>query len=303
MWFNAEPLALGRNYLIKHNVRTVARARPRRFAYRVNMQTLERDPARELKMNDIARGGIRVREPAFLRPYDRNRTTGSFILIDPISNATVGAAHDSARPFGASSPARRRPARAPKILWKMPVAAADRYARHGHQPAVILVEGRPRLAEYLESALFAEGFEVLLVSAADVPAGHLDTLLKLARQAGLVVILSAESADGATTSGAGRRWRRSSFFDLGRAGFAGRRRPSGSCGAVAGECAAHGTERTPMRTIVRHEDARHRRNAIAELQEVSQRLERAEEALRWGLCAVRHARWRSLRALARKTSC
>ena len=91
VWFNAEPLALGRNYLIKHNVR-MSRAKATKIRFRVNMQTLERDPARELKMNDIAAVEFESASPLFFDAYDRNRTTGSFILIDPISNATVGAA-------------------------------------------------------------------------------------------------------------------------------------------------------------------------------------------------------------------
>ena len=105
-----------------------------------------------------------------------------------------------------------------EILWKMPVASADRYARHGHQPAVILVEGRPRLADYLESAFFAEGFEVLLVSGADLPADHLDGLLKLSKQAGLVVILSVRSAEAEDR----RRWQEltpDNFFDLAEHGL------------------------------------------------------------------------------------
>jgi hypothetical protein len=100
----------------------------------------------------------------------------------------------------------------------MPVAAADRYARHGHQPAVILVEGRPRLAEYLESALFAEGFEVLLVTAADASAEHLDTLIKLSNRAGLVVILSVERASATDR----QRWQELApdrFFDLAQQGL------------------------------------------------------------------------------------
>ena len=211
VWFHEQPLALDRNYLIKHNVR-MSRARATKIRFRVNMQTLERDPASELKMNDIAAVEFEAASPLFFDAYDRNRATGSFILIDPISNATVGAAMIQ-RDLSAQSAGAQAVSATSEILWKMPVAAADRYARHGHQPAVILVEGRPRLGEYLESALFAEGFEVLMLSAADAPADHLDTLLKLSKLAGLVVILSVESAE----AGDRRRWQALApdhFFDL-----------------------------------------------------------------------------------------
>ena len=209
VWFNEQPLALERTYLIKHNVR-MSRAKATKIRFRVNMQTLERDPARELKMNDIAAVEFESVSPLFFDPYDRNRTTGSFILVDPISNATVGAAmiqRDLSARFASTATT------SSEILWQMPVASADRYARHGHQPALVLVEGRPRLAEYLESALFAEGFEVLLVTPRYTPPEHLESVLKMARQAGLVVILSVESASGDDR----KRWQiiaQDDFFNL-----------------------------------------------------------------------------------------
>jgi len=211
VWFNEEPLSLERTYLIKHNVR-MSRAKATRIRFRVNMQTLERDPARELKMNDIAAVEFEAVSPLFFDPYDRNRTTGSFILVDPISNATVGAAMIQ-RDLSAQFAGAQAVSTSSEILWQMPVASADRYARHGHQPAVVLVEGRPRLAEYLESALFAEGFEVLLVTPKDTAPEHLDSVLKMARLAGLVVILSVESANSEER----KRWRvlaQESFFNL-----------------------------------------------------------------------------------------
>ena len=211
VWFQAQPLALGKNYLIKHNVR-MSRAKATEIRFRVNMQTLERDPARELKMNDIAAVEFEAASPLFFDPYDRNRTTGSFILIDPLSNATVGAAMIQRDLSGQAGGAPAHAASA-EVLWMMPVAAADRYERHGHQPALILVEGRRRLAEYLESALFAQGFEVLYLSDEEVAGDSLETLLRFSRSMGLVVILSAKSVAPADRL----RWKTlagDGFFDL-----------------------------------------------------------------------------------------
>jgi sulfate adenylyltransferase large subunit len=211
VWFNEEPLALERSYLIKHNVR-MSRAKAKKIRFRVNMQTLGRDPASELKMNDIAAVEFESASPLFFDAYDRNRITGSFILVDPISNATVGAAMIQ-RDLSAQFAGAQAISESSEILWKMPVASADRYARHGHQPAVILVQGRPRLAEYLESALFNEGFEVLLVTASDVPADRVDLLLKMSRRAGLVILLSVDSAASADR----KRWEAlapENFFNL-----------------------------------------------------------------------------------------
>jgi sulfate adenylyltransferase subunit 1 len=190
VWFASESFVLGRSYLIKHNVRA-SRAKATNIHFRVNMHTLEHEPARELKMNDIASVEFEAAGPLFFDPYTRNRSTGSLILIDPLSNATVGAAM-----IQKDLAALPKPLAESADGWaqlQAPVTAEDRYARHGHSPAVILLQDRPRLAVYLERALFARGFEVLYCSTAEIPADHLRSLLKFARSAGLVLILSSES--------------------------------------------------------------------------------------------------------------
>ena len=55
------------------------------------MHTLEPNGHGELDLNDIGRVNLRLAEPLVVDPYDRNRATGSFILIDETSNDTVGA--------------------------------------------------------------------------------------------------------------------------------------------------------------------------------------------------------------------
>jgi len=191
VWLDAKPLALGRNYLIKHNVHS-SRAQAAKIHFRVNMQTLEHEPALELHMNDIAAVEFEAASPLFFDPYRRNRVTGSFILIDPISNATVGAAMIQSdatalveEPLAADS--------ASQQLWANPVSAQDRYNRHGHAPALVFLDARPTLAAYLERALFAQGFEVLHLSYHDLAKHDLETLLSLANSLGLLVILSGES--------------------------------------------------------------------------------------------------------------
>jgi GTP-eEF1A C-terminal domain-like len=180
VWFDAEPLVPGRTYLIKHSVRT-SRAKVTAIDYRVNMNTLDEEPAQELKMNDIAAVQLEVVRPLFFDAYERNRTTGSFILIDPLTNATLGAAIiRAALPADADVEAN----------WKSPVTREEKYRRHGHVPALVLVESRPLVAQYLERALFAQGFEVALVSGEDFPAGRLGTFLALAQSIGVVVIYS-----------------------------------------------------------------------------------------------------------------
>ena len=193
VWLDAKPLTLGQTYLIKHNVRS-SRAKATKIRFRVNMQTLEREAAIELRMNDIAAVEFETVNPLFFDPYRQNRVTGSFILIDPLSNATVGAAMIQG---DISAPTQELFAREPGAAapFSAPVTDEDRYQRHGHVPAVIFADARPELAMYLERALFAMGFEVLRLSGAEVTAHDPHTLLSLVEKLGLVVILSAASTD------------------------------------------------------------------------------------------------------------
>jgi len=89
-WMSTAPLRPGARYAIKQTTRT-SRAIIDSIAGRVNVNTLAEEPAEELALNDIARVRLRSGTPLVLDPYARNRTTGSFILIDESSGETVGA--------------------------------------------------------------------------------------------------------------------------------------------------------------------------------------------------------------------
>jgi bifunctional enzyme CysN/CysC len=76
---------------IKHTT-NVARAMVKELRYRLDINSLHRDEdATELSLNEIGRVQLRTTQPLFFDEYRRNRTTGSFILIDEATNATVGA--------------------------------------------------------------------------------------------------------------------------------------------------------------------------------------------------------------------
>jgi sulfate adenylyltransferase large subunit len=183
VWFNAEPAEPGRSYLLKHTSRTV-RAKAVKIRYRVNVNTLVQEPVNNLQMNDIAYVEFETVSPLFFDPYTQNRITGSFILIDPISNATLGAGMiraDLSDQTVIEDAARK------------PVTATERYKRHGHYPALIVVEGNPALAARLERALFDDHFEVLQVNGTDVPLQLLESNLGVYQPMGLVVIYSCDA--------------------------------------------------------------------------------------------------------------
>jgi len=90
IWMAAEPLRPESAYLLKHTTRQVC-ANVRSIRHVVDIRTLDPGPAAELKLNDIAEVEIETHQPIFFDPYRKNRATGSFILIDMISNRTVAA--------------------------------------------------------------------------------------------------------------------------------------------------------------------------------------------------------------------
>src|SRR5262249_25607681 len=90
VWLHSDPLLVERPLLLKQTTRLV-KARVRRIRHRIDVNTLEQKPSEHLEMNGIAEGEIETSQPLFLDSYSSSRATGSFILIDPFSNATVGA--------------------------------------------------------------------------------------------------------------------------------------------------------------------------------------------------------------------
>jgi bifunctional enzyme CysN/CysC len=87
----SRPMRAGDRFTIKHTTQT-ARTIVREVAYELDVNTLHRHEGNhELSLNELGRVTLRTTAPLFYDEYRRNRTTGSFILIDEATNATVGA--------------------------------------------------------------------------------------------------------------------------------------------------------------------------------------------------------------------
>ena len=158
VWLHESPLEAGRTYLAKHTARQT-KIRAVQIRHRVNVNTLEQEQASQLNMNDIASVEFETHVPLFFDPYTSNRETGAFILIDAISNATVGAG--MIEEALAEGRALQAPEHGSLEMAQKRVSAQERYERHGHYPATFLLENQPALASRLERALFEQGFEVL----------------------------------------------------------------------------------------------------------------------------------------------
>lgn len=87
VWMDENPMKKGTQFYIKHNTNTT-RARIDTIRYKVDVNTLEKLEIDHFELNDIGRTVITSIKPLFFDTYEKNRNTGSFVLIDPVTNNT-----------------------------------------------------------------------------------------------------------------------------------------------------------------------------------------------------------------------
>ncbi|MHB8709455.1 MAG: sulfate adenylyltransferase subunit CysN, partial [Desulfuromonadales bacterium] len=90
VWLHEEALLPGRSYLLKNGATTVP-AQVSTLKHKINVNTLQQEPGRTLELNEVGVCNLALGKAIAFDPYHDNRATGSFILIDRLSNATVGA--------------------------------------------------------------------------------------------------------------------------------------------------------------------------------------------------------------------
>jgi sulfate adenylyltransferase large subunit len=182
VWMNQKPLEPHRPYLLKQTTQIV-QARVREIRHRVDIHTLGHQRASNLQLNEIGVVSVEAQRSLFFDPYRANRATGNFILIDPITNETLGAGMilgpDTWRPSG-------------------PVTSAERLARIGHRPYLVrLVNADRETARAIERHLFDQSY---LVHVIEEPQ-HLAQAVRTAFTAGLVsVVYGAAAKDSAAFS-------------------------------------------------------------------------------------------------------
>jgi bifunctional enzyme CysN/CysC len=173
-WMAEAPLRPGTRFQLKHTTRRV-RATIERLDTKVDMHTLDdiHSPA-ELELNDIGRVRLRTSLPVLADPYERNRTTGAFILIDESSNDTVGAgmiitpSEEAGAPFNP---------RSPYVVWhEPPMPRRERWDVLGTRGATVWLTGLPSsgkssIGEELERRLVAAGRPAYLLDGENVRHG------------------------------------------------------------------------------------------------------------------------------------
>ncbi len=165
VWMSEEPMDVTGNYYFKH-LHNLVGGDIVSLRYRINVNTLHREDADALALNQIGRAVIILNRPIPYDPYTRNKATGSFIIIDRITNNTVGAGLILDRAPGelVGTPDRleERPPDEIKTVSSA-VSPETRTERYGQQAATIWLtgltgSGKTTLARALEKRLFDDGY-------------------------------------------------------------------------------------------------------------------------------------------------
>jgi bifunctional enzyme CysN/CysC len=165
VWFDDEPMLPGRPYLMKLGARTVA-AQVNEPKYKINVNTLEHLAATRLELNEIGVCNLHLDAHVAFDPYGETKDLGGFILIDRLSNRTVGAGmiHFALR-------------RSQNIHWQaLDVAKPARAAQKGQKPRVVWLTGlsgagKSTIANLLEKRLHAAGRHTYLLDGDNVRHG------------------------------------------------------------------------------------------------------------------------------------
>jgi bifunctional enzyme CysN/CysC len=165
VWMHDEPLLQGRAYLLKIGTKTVT-ATVAPIKYRVNVNTLEHLAAKKLDLNDIGVCGLELSSAVAFEPYQVSRVLGGFILIDRLTNNTVGAGllHFALR-------------RSQNVHWQALDVNKQARALLSHQKPCILWftglsgAGKSTIANLVEKRLHADGRQTYLLDGDNVRHG------------------------------------------------------------------------------------------------------------------------------------
>ena len=177
VWMEDEAMVPGKTYLFKHTTQTLPGTIDT-LRYQVDVNSLHRSPAPTLELNEIGRVGISLSGPIHFDAYRRNRGTGSFVVIDRITNATVAAGMILDRMDGSST----------QSVWDDEEASADtaskvstvsddeRAARFGQKAATILLtgltgSGKTAIGHAVERKLFDQGRAVAMMDGESIRRG------------------------------------------------------------------------------------------------------------------------------------
>ena len=171
VWMADDAMVPGKTYLFKHTTQTLPGTIDT-LKYRVDVNTLHRSPSPDLALNEIGRVSISLTGPIHFDAYRRNRSTGAFIVIDRITNATVAAGmildksgDDKRGPVWDEDEAESQDTNPNQVSA---VSAEQRNARFGQKPATVLLtgltaSGKTLIGQAVERKLFDMGRAVAMI--------------------------------------------------------------------------------------------------------------------------------------------
>jgi bifunctional enzyme CysN/CysC len=180
VWLTEAALVPGRQYLIKQNTRAVTGSVPN-IRYRIDVNTQAHHPASQLHLNEIGLCEVALRAPIAFDPYTVCKGTGSFIVIDRLTNVTVGAGMIVGLSDQEESKGR--------------VTLQEREARYGQKATTIaLTSAQRELAYQLERRLFNLGHAAMVLDDASF-AAQADFIAQQINRAGVICLCVLEDAE------------------------------------------------------------------------------------------------------------
>lgn len=173
-WMDEKAMDMAKSYIMKHTTRSV-NAYIKKIVYKIDVDTLHRKPADTFLLNDIGRVEIDTSAPVFFDPYKLNHATGSFILIDRLTNNTVAAGmiRDVARHIedyaDIQTAERRSTEKSTHTIWHgVNIELRKREKQNGHKAVTLWFTGlsgagKSTIAMALEQKLFARKIQTVLL--------------------------------------------------------------------------------------------------------------------------------------------
>jgi bifunctional enzyme CysN/CysC len=176
VWMSEDPMDISNQFFLKQTTNTT-RARIDMVRYKVDVNTLQKSEVEKLALNEIGRAVITTAKPLFFDPYKKNKNTGSFVLIHPVTNNTVAVGMILDKLESKNLPSRITDTDKEKIRAGKSLIPEESRQKRLNQKGVTLWftglhgSGKNELAFSLEKKLFDSGAIVILLDGSSVRSG------------------------------------------------------------------------------------------------------------------------------------
>jgi bifunctional enzyme CysN/CysC len=198
VWLHERPLDTEKSYFIKHTSQMI-RMQVQKIHTRTELSTLESVASDTLSLNEIGRLSITCHRPLYYDAYANNRTTGAFVIVDSLTNATVGAGMIIAEEVDQDIEEAMKELRAGSgLVTRTQVSSSERRERLGQTGVTVWLSGLPgsgkvMVAYVLERKLFDLGHSAHVLAPEGDPLSAVAVAAKGLTDAGLITICALPS--------------------------------------------------------------------------------------------------------------